>query len=116
MLHGTCVGIKVARRLALTAVLQQKVITQCLLGKHMQLDNLQCAILMDQQLFCSFLMQETCAQQPRMYPSCTDRAFDDMQSKAVAEHVGVLLDADEKFLIFSHHTDMHNAVEAAVRG
>ena len=39
-----------------------------------------------------------------------------LQSKAVAEHVGVLLDADEKFLIFSHHTDMHNAVEAAVRG
>lgn len=39
-----------------------------------------------------------------------------VQSKAVAEHVGVLLDADEKFLIFSHHTDMHNAVEAAVRG
>ena len=39
-----------------------------------------------------------------------------LQSKAVAEHVGVLLDADEKFLIFSHHADMHNAVEAAVRG
>ena len=53
------------------------------------------------------LMQDCCIR-------CTK--FGLLQSKAVAEHVGVLLDADEKFLIFSHHTDMHNAVEAAVRG
>ncbi|KAL0028605.1 hypothetical protein WJX79_005056 [Trebouxia sp. C0005] len=46
-----------------------------------------------------------------LYQKCAQ-----LKSKAVAEHVGVLLDADEKFLIFSHHSDMHNAVEAAVRG